>query len=85
MVYQYVISSYINIFHFQLNIYYTPFKTVCDICHKKNNFLAGEIFRIFFLVKAIFNVNTNRKKIWTNISILRFCGANVHFLKIVPC
>ena len=57
MVYQYVISSNINIFHFQLNIYYTPFKTVCDIYVTKNNFLAGEIFLIFFLffflVKAI--------------------------------
>ena len=38
MVYQYVISSNINIFYFQLNIYYTPFKTVCDIYVTKNNF-----------------------------------------------
>ena len=50
MAYQYVISSYINIFPFQLNIYYTTCKTVCDIhVTKKNDFLVGEIFGFIFL------------------------------------
>ena len=48
MVYQYVINSYINIFYFQLNIYYHPSRPYVTYMSQKNNFLPGEIFRFFF-------------------------------------
>ena len=54
MVYQYVISSNINIFHFYLNIYIHPSRPYVTNMSQKNNSLAGEIFMIFFfVVKAI--------------------------------
>ena len=81
MVYQYVISSNINIFHFQLNINIHPSRPYVTYMSQKNNFLAGEIFLIFFfffLSENNFNVIMNRNFFWTHISILRFCGVKVY-------
>ena len=50
------------------------------MCHKKNNFLAGEIF--FLFVKAILTELQIENYFGTHISILKFCGVNNFILNL---